>query len=311
MPDFTAPDVTIPQTGPDDPRVGSLLARRVAEGAAPRAVIVGFPSDEGVRRNCGRVGAAGAPDRIRRVLYRLTPDAEAYEPFARLIQETTDLGNLVVTDDVERDQVALGEALEPYVAAGSFVILLGGGHETSFGHFLGYARSHRDVRIVNLDAHPDVRPVNSAGAHSGSPFRQALLDPSGRCRGYTVAGLRPQCVATAHLAFLAEHGARVVWGRDLDAGAAARLYDGPGPILASFDMDAVSAAEAPGVSAPAPEGLTSATWLAAAQAAGRSPAVSSLDLVEVNPTVDPDARTERLAALTIWYVLKGLAGRER
>lgn len=309
MPEFTAPDVTIPQTGPDDPRVGALLARRVAEGVAPRAVIVGFPSDEGVRRNGGRVGAAGAPDRIRRVLYRLTPDAEAPEPFARLIQETTDLGNLVVTDDVERDQSALGEALEPYVAAGTFVILLGGGHETSYGHFLGYARAERDVRIVNLDAHPDVRPVNSAGAHSGSPFRQALLDPSGRCRGYTVAGLRPQCVATAHLAFIAEHGGRVIWGRDLDEAAASRLYEGPGPVLATFDMDAVSAAEAPGVSAPACDGLRAGTWLAAAYAAGRSAAVSSMDLVEVNPTVDQDARTERLAALTVWTVLRGLAGR--
>lgn len=309
MPEFTAPDVTIPQTGPEDPRVGALLARRVAEGAPPRAVIVGFPSDEGVRRNGGRVGAAGAPDRIRRVLYRLTPDAEAPEPFTRLIQETTDLGNLVVTDDVERDQAALGEALEPYVAAGTFVILLGGGHETSFGHFLGYARAERDVRIVNVDAHPDVRPVNSAGAHSGSPFRQALLDPSGRCRGYTVAGLRPQCVATAHLAFIAEHGGRVIWARDLDEAVATRLYDGPGPVLATFDMDAVNAAEAPGVSAPSCDGLRTGTWLTAALAAGRSPAVSSMDIVEVNPTVDQDARTERLAALTVWTVLKGLAGR--
>jgi formiminoglutamase len=309
MPEFTAPDVTIPQTGSEDPRIGSLLARRVAEGVAPRAVIVGFPSDEGVRRNCGRVGAAGAPDRIRRVLYRLTPDAEAAEPFSRLIQETTDLGNLVVTDDVERDQAALGEVLEPHVASGTFVILLGGGHETSYGHFLGYARAERDVRIVNLDAHPDVRPLNSTGAHSGSPFRQALLDPSGRCRGYTVAGLRPQCVAAAHLAFIGEHGGRVIWGRDLDAAAVGRLYEGPGPILATFDIDAVGAADAPGVSAPAPEGLSSATWLAAALAAGRSPAVTSVDLVEVNPTVDVDARTERLAALTIWYVLKGLVGR--
>ena len=310
MPEFTAPDVTIPQTGSEDPRIGALLARRVAEGVAPRVVILGFPSDEGVRRNCGRVGAAGAPDRIRRVLYRLTPDAEAAEPFSRLIQETTDLGNLVVTDEVERDQASLGEALEPHVAAGTFVILLGGGHETSYGHFLGYARAERDVRIVNLDAHPDVRPVNSNGAHSGSPFRQALLDPSGRCREYTVAGLRPQCVAAAHRAFIGEHGGRVVWGRDLDAAAVRRLYEGPGPILATFDMDAVGAAEAPGVSAPAPEGLTSATWLAAAHAAGRSPSVASMDLVEVNPTVDVDARTERLAALTIWYVLKGLAERK-
>lgn len=309
MPEFTAPDVTIPQTGPEDPRVGALLARRVAEGAPPRAVIVGFPSDEGVRRNGGRVGAAGAPDRIRRVLYRLTPDAEAPEPFTRLIQETTDLGNLVVTDDVERDQAALGEALEPYVGAGTFVILLGGGHETSYGHFLGYARAERDVRIINVDAHPDVRPVNSAGAHSGSPFRQALLDPSGRCRGYTVAGLRPQCVATAHLAFIAEHGGRVIWGRDLDEAVATRLYDGPGPVLATFDMDAVNAAEAPGVSAPSCDGLRTGTWLAAALAAGRSPAVSSMDIVEVNPTVDQDARTERLAALTVWTVLRGLARR--
>jgi formiminoglutamase len=116
-------------------------------------------------------------------------------------------------------------------------------------------------------------------------------------------------VAAAHLAFIAEHGGRVVWGRDLDEAAATHLYEGAGPVLASFDMDAVNAAEAPGVSAPACDGLRASTWLAAAFAAGRSPAVSSMDIVEVNPTVDQDARTERLAALTVWTVLKGLAGR--
>lgn len=310
MPEFAAPDVTIPQTGADDPRLGALLARRVASGTAPRVVLLGFPSDEGVRRNGGRVGAAGAPDRIRRVLYRLTPDAEAPEAFTRLVQETTDLGNFVVSDDVERDQAELAEVLEPYVAQGVFIILLGGGHETSFGHFLAYVRAERDVRIVNLDAHPDVRPVGANGAHSGSPFRQAMLDPSGRCRNYTVAGLRPQSVAVPHLAFIREHGGQVAWGRDLDPSTVGRLYQGPGPILASFDMDAVNAGEAPGVSAPTADGLSSATWLAAAYAAGRSAGVSSLDLVEVNPNVDHDCRTERLAAVTIWYALKGLAERQ-
>src|SRR6516162_11827277 len=38
-----------------------------------RAVILGFPQDEGVRRNHGRPGAAQAPDEIRSRLYRLTP----------------------------------------------------------------------------------------------------------------------------------------------------------------------------------------------------------------------------------------------
>lgn len=33
---------------------------------------------------------------------------------------------------------------------------------------------HRDVGIVNIDAHLDVRPLKENRTHSGSPFRQLL-----------------------------------------------------------------------------------------------------------------------------------------
>jgi formiminoglutamase len=77
----------------------------------------------------------------------------------------------------------------------------------------------------------------------------------------------------------------------------------------SFDLDAVSQAEAPGVSAPNPGGLSSDLWLKAAFEAGRSPAVTSADIVELNPRFDPDGQTARLAALTVWWLLRGRAER--
>ena len=59
----------------DDPRLGEV-AKRWTSGAIRlrkgQPVLIGFPCDEGVRRNGGRPGAALAPNAIREQLYRLT-----------------------------------------------------------------------------------------------------------------------------------------------------------------------------------------------------------------------------------------------
>lgn len=308
---FTPPQIQPHPTAPGDPRVGQLLGGHVAAGSKPRAVIVGFPSDEGVHRNGGRVGAAGAPTEIRRWLYRLTPDPQNHEAFCELVERTVDLGDLQCTDDVERDQEALAAALAPYLADGAFPIILGGGHETSYGHFLGYVAAERAVQIINWDAHPDVRKLIDDHGHSGSPFRQALTHPSGRCTRYTVAGLQPQSVATSHLNFLDDHRGRWYWKSDLSPAMIPALYaEADGPVLATFDLDAVDQPSAPGVSAPTVGGMPVELWLHAAHQAGRSPQVTSVDVVECNPVYDVDGRTARLAAVTVWHVLRGLAERE-
>lgn len=302
------PSLTLPETAPDDPRLGRVLGSRLGPADSPDAVILGFPSDEGVRRNGGRVGAAQGPAAIRSALYRLAPDARS-ERFDFLLGRTRDLGDLRISGDVEADQRNLGEALAPHLARGAFVIVLGGGHETSYGHFLGYARLGRAVDILNWDAHPDVRDLASGRAHSGSPFRQAIEDPSGACRRYSVAGLQPHAVARSHAAFVERHG-RLVWRDEVTFERIAQIYrSSDSPTLASFDLDAVNEAEAPGVSAPNAGGFTSDLWIEAAYQAGRSPAVASADLVELNPAVDRDGQTARLAALTVWWLLRGRAER--
>src|SRR4051795_8511548 len=61
---------------PDDPRLGEVMEFWRGDPSAlrpGRAVLLGFPQDEGVGRNHGRVGSAAAPHDIRHALYRLTP----------------------------------------------------------------------------------------------------------------------------------------------------------------------------------------------------------------------------------------------
>lgn len=302
--------ITLPQTASGDPRIGQMLGRKVQDAEHAQVVLLGFASDEGVRRNGGRPGASQAPDAIRQVLYKLTPDARAFDAFVDVLKHTVDLGNLILTQSMEENQERLGAALALYLRRGVVPIILGGGHETSFGHFLGYVQAEQPVRILNWDAHADVRPLKNEQGHSGSPFRQALTHASGLCDSYTVAGLAPHSTARAHLDSLHQHEAQFLWKDDITATLIGRLYtESVGSLMVTFDMDAVEQASAPGVSAPAADGLTPALWLKAAYEAGRCPHTTSVDLVEVNPIYDIDHRTARLAALTIWQVLRGLAER--
>ena len=310
MPSFVRPAVELPAAAPGDRRLGHLLGSRLGDGEPPRAALLGFPGDEGVRRSGGRPGAAEGPAAIRRALYRMTPDAFGFEAHARLLERTLDAGDLVLGGDLEADQEALGEAVEGWLARGAFALVLGGGHETAYGHFLGYARSGRPVEILNLDAHPDVRELRDGLGHSGSPFRQALLHPSGACRRYRVAGIEPQSASREHLSWLEARGGRAFAASGLDAPRLRELFAGlSSPALATFDLDALDQAFAPGVSAPAARGLAPALWLEAAFLAGRTEAVASADVCELCPPHDAEGRTARLAALTVWEILRGLAAR--
>lgn len=305
------PAVEPPERRPGDPRVGHLLGATLDAGDAPRAVMVGFPSDEGVRRNGGRPGASEGPAAIRDALYGMTPDAARQGPMVDLLERTRDLGDVRVSGDVEEDQERLARTLGPHLAAGAFGLVLGGGHETSYGHFLAQVSAGFAPTILSWDAHPDVRELGERGPHSGSPFRQALLHPSGGCRGYRVAGLLPHATARRHLEFLEENGGGWRWGRDLDRPAVDEEYAAlDAPALVSFDLDALDAAFAPGVSAPAAGGMSPELWLQAARRAGRARSVRSADVVELNPRFDRDGRTARLAAATVWSVLAGLAERD-
>lgn len=281
-------------------------------------VLLGFPCDEGVRRNGGRPGAARGPDAIRGFLYRLsTWDAVAGVDLAEA--GLLDPGNVRVGSSLEEAQHRLGAAVAAVLSAGAIPIVLGGGHETTFGHFLGYAKAALDVAIVNVDAHLDVRPYPTGG-HSGSPFRQAM-EYAGRPLGpgrYVVLGAQRQSVARSHAEFVVRQGGRVHWLPNAPrpdwllsafTAEAGRLRADAGNILLTVDADAFRQADVPGTSAPSPVGFTGDSWPELAYVAGSRPEVRSIDLVEVNPAFDTDGQTARWAALGVRQFLVGLAKR--
>src|SRR5262249_42292067 len=193
-----------------------------------------------------------------------------------------------------------------------------GGHETAFGHFLGYAASRSPVGIINLDAHLDVRPTLDGSGHSGSPFRQAMEFAAAPLRGdrYACLGVQPHNVSRDHLAYVLQRGPTVrrcaqapdPLGQHLNHERQRRPRAGD-RVYVSLDADVVHCADVPGVSAPTPLGLSGAELIACARLAGEAPNVTSFDVVEINPAFDRDGQSARWAALVVWYFLVGLAQR--
>src|SRR5580692_9766466 len=85
--------------------------------------LVGYASDEGVRRNQGRVGAAAGPDAIRKIAGSL---ANHFDFNTSLI----DAGNTTCLSH-------LSEITAELLDKNYFPVLLGGGHDISYGHFQG------------------------------------------------------------------------------------------------------------------------------------------------------------------------------
>jgi formiminoglutamase len=306
---------------PDDPRLGEVT--EFWRGGPPdlrsgRPVLIGFPQDEGVRRNGGRVGAAEAPREIRRWLYRLVPcDCETESDLAAL--GLLDLGDVRIDGDLEQTQAALGEVVGAVLRTGAVPVVLGGGHEAAYGHYLGYVNAGLSVAVANLDAHLDVRPLIDGRGHSGSPFRQMIEHPTHPLPGerYSCLGVQAQTVAREHLQYVKDRGGGTYGMNYVKMALHSRLKDCCEEFAAqrcrvyvSLDADVVRVSDVPGVSAPNVCGVPGDVAVACGAVAGRTPAVSSFDLVEINPRFDRDGQSARWAALVVWNFLVGLARRE-
>jgi formiminoglutamase len=306
---------------PDDPRLGEVIVPwrgDTSDIRLGRPVLLGFPQDEGVRRNQGRPGAAEAPREIRHWLYRLCP-ADAVTGTSLTVLPPLDLGNVRIRGSLEESQTALAEVVAALLTAGAVPIILGGGHETALGSYLGYVRAIRPVGLVNLDAHLDLRPRLGELGHSGSPFRQALEHPAAPLPGdhYVCLGAQPFAVSRAHVDYAVQKGCVIHWCEAV-RGRLEEHFErerqrlaADGSVHLSLDADVVHLAEVPGVSAPNADGLAGHEVLRCVRRAGASPTVAGFEVVEVNPRHDPDGRSSRWAALAVWAFLIGLAERSQ
>lgn len=309
-----------PTAAPSPQQAGSASAGgdSGAGGAATdgrhTTALIGFASDEGVRRNHGRVGACQGPAALRSALSSLAVvDGTGY--LADAGDVTVQLGSEDSPGDLEAGQVQLAQRITALVDTHDLTVVLGGGHETAYASYSGLAGSTRvcsDTRIgiLNLDAHFDLRqaPLPS----SGTPFLQAAQDEqsAGRQFSYAVVGISE--ANNTRVLFQTAEQLGVRWLTDeqsqtADLGAVREFVRGfiaeVDVLYLTIDLDVLPAAVAPGVSAPAGLGVPLEVITACVQEATRSGRLALADVVELNPTLDVDGRTARTAARLIHTIV--------
>ncbi|MCB1112463.1 MAG: formimidoylglutamase [Chlamydiales bacterium] len=267
-------------------------------GSKSQVAILGFASDEGVKRNQGREGAINGPEALRGALAGL--------PFHRDASMTLiDAGDIrCKSGDLESAQKALGDAVGFLLNKGFLPIICGGGHETAWGSYQGIAsyRNFEDLEIVNVDAHFDLRDEGSVST-SGTPFLQIARDRQikGLPFSYTCLGIQEtgntrglfDRASELHVTYIKAEELH-----ELGSSAASPVIDQlqSKHVYLSICLDAFNASVAPGVSAPQVMGIMPWYVTPAIIKLAASGNVCCFDVVELCPKYDVDNITAKLAA---------------
>ena len=258
--------------------------------------LLGFVSDEGVRRNQGRTGAGDGPAAIRAALGSMAVHHEI---------PLFDGGDVIVSDgELESAQQRYGQALSQLLQQRKLTVGLGGGHELAWASYLGVRGAYPNARlgIINLDAHLDNRPDEQATSGTGFAQIMAAEAQSGAQTQVTALGIA-EASNTAEL-FSRAKDTGIRWITDdrwitypSEAGAAvAQLLDQVDVVYLTIDLDVLPAATAPAVSSPAAYGVPLPLVSAVIDHVAASGKLVHADIAELNPSFDRDNQTAAVAA---------------
>jgi arginase len=229
------------------------------------------------------------------------PEAtEVGDPRARYLES--------IKRSCERVAVLVADARE----GGYLPLVLGGDHSIAMGTLGGLAKVHGPGAALWIDAHGDLnRPETSpTGNVHGMPLAAAfgvagdsfVTDawPSPSIERAALVGVRS--LDEGERALIHELDVRVFTMSDLDRGGvesalreALAFLEGAAFVHVSLDLDAVDPMFAPGVGTPVRGGLSYREAHLAAELVAESGLLDSLELVEVNPVLDRENETGRLA----------------
>lgn len=273
-------------------------------------VLVGFAVDEGVRRNQGRIGAAHGPAALRQALANLPAPATT---------ALWDAGTVhCEAQALEAAQAELSTTVAQVRAQGGLPLVLGGGHEVAwatFGGLVPEGRTPGRLLVLNLDAHFDLR--HASAPNSGTPFAQIHQWCTAHRQPFAYTALGISRFANTPALFDRAQATGTRWRLDEvlqtpDDWTQAQLelaqdLQACDAVYLTICLDVLSAALAPGVSAPAALGVPLPFIEAVIEQVKASGKLIAADMAELNPTFDRDGQTARVGARLLARVA-GLPG---
>jgi arginase len=285
--------------------------------AGPPIALIGASLDLGA----GRRGVDMGPSAIRYAgldarIAGLGTDVYDWGNVEGAVPEATEMGSERVRflTPIKQACERVAHLVSRAVEEGLRPLVLGGDHSVSIGTLGGLARAHGPGGVLWIDAHGDLnRPETSpSGNVHGMPLAAALglaghefesdawTLPALVADRVALVGIRSLDPAEAEL--IAEVDLAVYTMSDVDRlglepviREALEHVSGEGFVHVSLDMDALDPDIAPGVGTPVRGGLSYREAHLAMELVAESGLAGSLEVVEVNPILDRENETGKLA----------------
>lgn len=208
-----------------------------------------------------------------------------------------ELSSLPVRDD--------GDGLGMLDLTPSLTVVLGGHNAVTF-HALSSVSDLSSWGLLTFDAHHDVRPYQRGIIGNGSPVR-ALIDSGLPGHNVVQVGINGFSNSRQHRVWCEEQGVTILGPKELDdiSACLSRLEERCSYLYVDVDMDVLDRAFAPGCPGARPGGVVPGVLFEAVHNVAQSPKVRVIDIVEVDPDMDPTFTTVDSAALVLLYAATG------
>lgn len=235
-----------------------------------------------------------AAEAIRNRLYGLSLPTETCN--------IADLGNIVIHERTESQLQTLAYILYELLEKGKTVLIIGGSQDTTLGQYQAYKIP---IEYVQIDARLDM--LTSPASVDPDTYNAFILQqlPYGFCN----LGYQRYLVKAEDLSWIESHNYFA-----LRYGLLEESLEQAEPFLRnadmlSVDLSSIRAADMVGASAANPAGFSATEACKLMRYAGMGYKVSSLNLTEYHPTLDPHGSGAMLAAMMLWYFIEGVYNR--
>ncbi|HEX7048440.1 MAG TPA: arginase [Gammaproteobacteria bacterium] len=223
--------------------------------------------------------------------------------------------------------VDLADSAEATLAAGEFPLLLGGDHSQALGSIAGIARHFRkqdkDLGVLWVDAHADMNTTETSPSGNIHGMPLAALLGYGHPELINIVGappaLKPEHVVIfgvrdidrTEKEMVEKAGVRAFSMSEIDERGVSACLDealeivgrASGGIHLSYDLDGSDPSVAPGTGTAVPGGLNFRESHLVCERAAKSGRLVSMEMVELNPTLDTENKTGKFA---VWLIQSAL-----
>ncbi|MCS7029193.1 MAG: arginase family protein [Bacteroidia bacterium] len=219
----------------------------------------------------------------------------------------TDVGNILLKQDKEKDLQNIAYTLETFLKANKTVILIGGDETLLLAQYMGYEKNQSPINLACIDAQLDIE--ENYDLTPNSVLRNVLFHEPFYLNHLTILGLQVHWASEKQRQLLEdlkyEYLRLSEIREDFRQTEAALRWSN----AVHFDMSAIRYADAPGVLFPNPVGFTLEEACRISRYAGISNLVSSFSITNIQINKDIHNQTAYAAALNIWYFLDGYCSR--